>query len=77
MPAVAWVTLVAAALIIALTAVGLLRVIVHLTAVRRTLEEVIGGVESIAERTNTVPARLVSVNAALEPVRTWSEGVPR
>jgi hypothetical protein len=75
MPAVAWVTLVAAALIIALTAVALLRVIVHLTAVRGTLDEVIGGVESIDERTSTVPARLVSVNAALEPVRRWSEGV--
>jgi hypothetical protein len=75
MPAVAWVTLVAATLIIALTAVALLRVIVHLTQVKRTLDATIGGVESIAQRTSTVPARLTSVNATLEPVRDWAEGV--
>jgi hypothetical protein len=75
MPAVAWVTLVAAALIIGLTAVALLRVIVHLRHVTRTLDAVIGGVESIADRTSTVPARLTSVNANLKPVREWAEGV--
>ncbi len=75
MPAVAWVTLVAATLIIGLTAVALLRVIVHLTHVKRTLDALIGGVESIADRTSTVPARLTSVNATLKPVRDWSEGV--
>jgi hypothetical protein len=75
MPAVAWVTLAGATLIIGLTAVALLRVIVHLTQVRRTLDATIGGVESIADRTGTVPARLVSVNATLKPVRDWSEGV--
>jgi hypothetical protein len=75
MPAVAWFTLVVATLIIALTAVALMRVIVHLTHVRRTLDTLIGGVESIAERTSTVPARLVSVNATLKPVRDWTEGV--
>lgn len=75
MPAVAWVTLVAATLIIGLTAVALIRVIVHLAATKRTLDTLIGGVESIAERTSTVPARLTSVNATLKPVRDWSEGV--
>jgi hypothetical protein len=75
MPAVAWVTLAGATLIIGLTAVALLRVIVHLTHVRRTLDALTGGVESIADRTSTVPARLVSVNATLKPVRHWSEGV--
>jgi hypothetical protein len=75
MPAVAWVTLAGATLIIGLTAVALMRVIVHLTSVKRTLDAVIGGVESIAERTSTVPERLVSVNATLKPVRDWSEGV--
>ena len=75
MPAVAWVTLVAAALIIGLTAVALLRVIVHLRHVAGTLDAVIGGVESIADRTSTVPARLISVNANLKPVRDWAEGV--
>ena len=34
MPAAAWVTLIIAALIIAITAVGLLRVIFHLRAIR-------------------------------------------
>ena len=43
MPAVAWFTLVAAALVIGLTAVALVRVIVHLTHVRRTLGALIGG----------------------------------
>jgi hypothetical protein len=75
MPAVAWVTLVAATLIIGLTAVALFRVIVHLTHVRRTLGALIGGVESIASRTSSVPERLTSVNDTLKPVRDWSEGV--
>lgn len=75
MPVVAWVTLVAATLIIALTAVALLRVIVHLRHVTNTLDALTGGVESIADRTSTVPARLNSVNANLKPVREWSEGV--
>lgn len=75
MPAVAWVTLVAAALIIGLTAVALVRVIVHLRHVATTLDAVTGGVESIAARTRPVPARLISVNANLKPVRDWAEGV--
>lgn len=75
MPAVAWVTLVAAALVIGLTAVALVRVIVHLRHVANTLDAVIGGVESVAARTRTVPARLISVNANLKPVRDWCEGV--
>jgi hypothetical protein len=75
MPAVAWVTLVAAFLIIAMTALALLRVILHLRWVHRTLDGVIGGVESIAARTSTVPARLGSVNANLKPVRDWTETV--
>ena len=37
MPAVAWITLIVAALIIAITAIGLLRVILHLRAIRKTL----------------------------------------
>ena len=37
MPAVAWVTVIIAVLIIAITAVGLLRVILHLTHVNKTL----------------------------------------
>jgi hypothetical protein len=75
MPAVAWVTLTGAALIIGMTALALLRVILHLRYVHRTLAAVIGGVESIASRTRTVPARLTSVNATLKPVRDWTETV--
>jgi hypothetical protein len=75
MPAVAWVTLVAAALIIGLTAVALVRVIVHLRHAAGTLDAVAGGVESIAKRTDPVPSRVFSVNATLQPVRDWCEGV--
>ena len=75
MPAVAWVTLVAATLIIALTAVALLRVIIHLRQVSRTLDAVVDGVRSVADRTSTVSQRLGSVNANLKPVRDWTETV--
>ena len=75
MPAVAWITLVAAALIIGMTALGLLRVIIHLRHVATTLGAVVGGVRSIADRTSAVPARLASVNATLKPVRDWTETV--
>lgn len=75
MPAAAWATVIIAALIIAITAVGLLRVIFHLRAVRATLSQVIGGVEVVADRTSTVPARLTSVNASLKPVRDFCETV--
>ena len=37
MPAAAWFTLIVAALIVAVVAVGLLRVILHLRAIRSTL----------------------------------------
>ena len=37
MPAAAWMTIAVAGLIIAITAVGLLRVILHLHAIRKTL----------------------------------------
>ena len=50
MPAVAWVTLVITALIVAAAALGLIRVIFHLRAVRQTLGNVIGGVAVGATR---------------------------
>lgn len=75
MPAVAWVTLVGATLIIAATALGLLRVIVHLRHVAATLGALVGGVRSIADRTSAVPDRLASVNAQLKPVRDWTSTV--
>jgi len=75
MPAAAWVTIVLAVLIIAAAALGLIRVIGHLVATRRTLEDVIGGVGVVAQRTSTVPSRLTSVNAELKPVRDFCESV--
>ncbi len=75
MPAAAWVTLVIAALIIAITAVGLLRVIFHLRQVRATLVATTGGAQAVAQLTSTVPDRLASVNASLKPVRDFCETV--
>ncbi len=75
MPAVAWVTVVIAVLIIAVTAVGLLRVVLHLRHVHATLGALLGGVLVVADRTATVPAVVGSVNANLAPVRAWTETV--
>jgi hypothetical protein len=75
MPAAAWGTLIIAALIIAITAVGLLRVIFHLRAILATLRQVTGGVTAVADLTSTVPDRLTSVNASLKPVRDFCERV--
>lgn len=75
MPAVAWVTVIIAVLIIAVTAVGLLRVVLHLRHVHRTLGSLLGGVRVIADRTSTVPVVVGSVNANLAPVRAWTETV--
>lgn len=75
MPLVAWTTLVIAALIIAVTAVGLLRVILHLRHVHFTLGSVVVGVRAIAHQTRTVPVVIPSVNAKLAPVRAWTETV--
>lgn len=75
MPAAAWVTLIIAALIIAITAVGLLRVIFHLRAILATLGQVTAGVGAVAQLTSTVPDRLASVNASLKPVRDFCETV--
>ena len=68
MPAAAWFTLIVAALIIAITAVGLLRVIFHLRAIRKTLVATTGGVQAVASLTSTVPERLTidAVNRYLE-----------
>ena len=75
MPAAAWGTLVVSALIIGITAVGLVRVVFHLRAIRATLGQVTGGVTAVAELTSTVPDRLTSVNASLKPVRDFCETV--
>ncbi|MGA2472691.1 MAG: hypothetical protein ABSG39_04255 [Acidimicrobiales bacterium] len=75
MPAAAWATLAIAAVIIALTAVALIRVIGHLMAIKGTLGAVVGGVEVIAHQTRTVPASVDYVNAELKPVRDFCEAV--
>jgi hypothetical protein len=75
MPAAAWASVIIAALIIAITAVGLLRVVFHLRAIRTTLRATTGGVEAVAQLTSTVPERLTSVNASLKPVRDFCETV--
>ncbi|SHK14213.1 hypothetical protein SAMN05443637_10347 [Pseudonocardia thermophila] len=75
MPFVAWTTLVLAALIIAFVAVGLLRVILHLRHVHKTLAALQGGVDAVVDRTAPVPSVVSSVNANLAPVRAWCETV--
>ena len=75
MPVVAWVTVVIAVLIIAAAALGLVRVIFHLMAVRKTLQNLIGGVQVVAEKTRPVPEVLPSVNASLQPVRDFCESI--
>ena len=61
MPAVAWVTVIIAVLIIAITAVGLLRVVLHLMHVNKTLAALLGGVRAVADKTTTVPTVVGSV----------------
>ncbi len=75
MPAAAWMTIAVAGLIIAITAVGLIRIVFHLRAIRATLGAVTGGVQAVDQLTSTVPARLTSVNANLKPVRDFCETV--
>lgn len=75
MPAVAWVTVVISTLIIAAAALGLIRVILHLMAVRKTLGALIGGLHVVADKTSTVPTVLPSVNASLKPVRDFCETI--
>ncbi len=75
MPAVAWVTVILAVLIIAAAALGLIRVILHLKVIRYTLGTVVVGVMVVAEQTRTVPEVLPSVNAHLKPVRDFCESV--
>jgi hypothetical protein len=75
MPAAAWATLAVATLIIGITALGLVRVIFHLRAVRGDLVATTGGVQAVATLTSTVPEALTSVNASLKPVRDFCETV--
>ena len=76
MPAAAWVTIILATLIIAAAALGLIRVIGHLVAVRRALGR--RGRRRRRRRRarrSTVPDVLPSVNASLKPVRDFCETI--
>lgn len=75
MPAAARTTLMASALIVGITAVGLIRVIFHLRAIRANLVATTGVTRTVAELTSTVPDRLKSVNANLKPVREFCDTV--
>jgi hypothetical protein len=75
MPATARTTLTASALIIGITAIGLVRVIFHLRAVRANLAATTGAARAIADLTSTVPDRLTSVNDSLRPVREFCDTV--
>ena len=75
MPAAAWMTIAVAGLIIVFTAVGLIRIVLHLRAIRGTLVALTGGVQLVDQLTSTVPERLTSVNANLKPVRDFCETV--
>ncbi|HSZ46350.1 MAG TPA: hypothetical protein VK823_13490, partial [Streptosporangiaceae bacterium] len=68
-------TIAVAGLIIVVTAVGLIRIVFHLRAIRGTLGTLTGGVQVVDQLTSTVPARLTSVNANLKPVRDFCETV--
>jgi hypothetical protein len=75
MSAAAIVTLVIATLIILAAALGLIRVIEHLSATLKTLRALTGGVEVVADKTSTVPAVVSSVNASLKPVSDFAESI--
>jgi hypothetical protein len=73
--AAAQTTLAAATLIVGVTAVGLIRVIFHLRAIKANLAVTTSAVRTVADLTSTVPDRLTSVNASLQPVRDFCDTV--
>lgn len=75
MPAEAIITLVIGALIIAAAALGLIRVILHLTSVTKTLDALDGGVAVIVDKTSTVGSVVASVNSSLAPVRGFADSI--
>jgi hypothetical protein len=75
MRASARMTLVASAVIVGITAVGLIRVLFHLRAIRANLVATTGAAQAVAELTSTVPDRIASVNASLQPVRDFCDTV--
>ncbi|MEX0705557.1 MAG: hypothetical protein WD575_00750 [Nitriliruptoraceae bacterium] len=76
MTTAAIVTLVLATLIIAAAALGLIRVIGHLVAIRRSLDALDGGVQVIVASTSTVSDVVTSVNDSLTPVRDFASTIP-
>jgi hypothetical protein len=68
-------TLTGAALIVGITAVGLIRVLFHLQAIRANLAATTSAAQAIADLTSTVPNRLTSVNESLKPVRDFCDTV--
>jgi hypothetical protein len=68
-------TLAASTVIVGVTAVGLIRVIFHLRAIQANLEATTGAVQAVADLTSTVPERLTSVNASLQPVRDFCDTI--
>ena len=75
MSVAAWVTVILAMLIVFFAAVGLLRVVLHLRTVDKTLAALTGGVEVIADKTSTVPTVLPSVNSNPKPVRDFADSI--
>ncbi len=75
MQTVAVVSLVLFTLIIAAAALGLIRVILHLRAVVKTLDALDGGVQVIVAKTSTVESTVESVNSSLAPVRNFAESI--
>ena len=75
MRAVGQTTLVTSAIIVGITAVGLIRVTFHLQAIRANLAATTGAAQAVADLTSTVPDRLTSVNASLSPVREFTDTV--
>ncbi|MBA2310504.1 MAG: hypothetical protein H0W01_14710 [Pseudonocardiales bacterium] len=75
MPFNAWFTLIVAALIIGVTALALIRVIIDLRHVTKTLATIVVGGRAIALQTSTVPTALTSVNGSLKPVRDFTEQI--
>ena len=75
MEAAAWVTVIITALIVATLALALVRVILHLDAINRSLGNLLGGVEVVAAKTSAVPIAVPSVNESLRPVREFCDSV--
>jgi len=75
MPAQAWVTLLATALIVGYLAINLFRVVVDLKHITWTLGAIVVGVRAIAYQTRNVSVVIPNVNKNLAPVRAMAEQV--